>query len=1051
MKNKKVLAFFLLVFFPPFSLQAAWIWSPEAGKFVDNGAGVAQGNADEQYDFAMRFYNQKDWSEAEKQFQDLLKKYPNSKTAPEAQYRLGTIFEEKGDLLKSFKIYRSLVENYPQSDRFNEVIEREFRIGNLFLSGRKAKIMGLEVLPSQPRAAEVFGHIIKFAPYSDFGDKAQFHLGLAYKQWGHYDEAVDAFQAVIDQYPKSPLVTQARFQLTESAFLKSATHVRDQRAMDDASKEVDKFLKRYPDSESSEKAAKLRQVIDEKNAEKNYRIALYYEKEHYIQSAIIYYGDVKSRYPDTKWGAQAAEKLKSLKEPADYLTSQQKELDRELKTVEGQLQAPAGKDNLEQDALKRKAERLKKRRKTLEKDKKDSLDTREQDLARRERELKDKFKNLDKKQKLMKNNTSEDFKRAMERWRASLMTEQEGLYNERKQLKEWKQELGVSDRKFPSLPFVGEGPSPLEKVRQIEAKKLFKLSEEKKSLLEEKELLYKHRSEVAVLLKQLGSDQPDLDEKIKDAETQGETFKSQQKKLRTTEEDMDQLERELNAKTLLYEKHYGKSMAWAKALPEVASSLSRPVVNSMNKSLDLLNPFDTHEKSEPVDLQGVLEKRMHVQEKIAAQQNLVDTLSQAFDAELALHEQRHLLADVQSDGNIDAAKLRKSVKRLEKDIRSRYEEIQDRNDHKKKLLRTLDALLKQKESESGWAVKTGRTVGAPFAGTGRFFKSFVFGLPHEEEELTKAAAKAEVLHPDSPEIRQLRQEVELEDLVIEAKSREITALQRDLETMKAKASLAGGYKFRSSLVQVPYAFVGEAIENAKRMVPKKNRQDMLIHRLNEETQKLEEYKADLKRTEKQIRDLEKVEKVNAPEDSSRYPAPAETASKQEAEEISKPAPVQAKAAEPVVQNTKGVPDEKELKSDIQGLSEKLKMQRKIYKHEKKAFWKNVESGKDLKQAEKQLKEKHKEIASLQKELRELEEELIKLIEKEKDLENQESSVLEKRINAIDRAVQKIKSKVISQDLLTERERIADRLTQISTRQDFLTKELKRFATNEGVS
>ena len=165
-----------------------------------------QDAADEQYQSAMQFYKDKNLDQSAQQLENLIKKYPTSRAASEAQYRLGTIYEEKGNYVKAFRAYKNLVQSYPQSERINEVIERQFRIGNLFLSGKKAKLMGLEILPSLPRAVEIFKYIVEQAPYSDYGDKAQFRLGLAYKKWHHYDESMQAFQAVIDQYPKSDLV-----------------------------------------------------------------------------------------------------------------------------------------------------------------------------------------------------------------------------------------------------------------------------------------------------------------------------------------------------------------------------------------------------------------------------------------------------------------------------------------------------------------------------------------------------------------------------------------------------------------------------------------------------------------------------------------------------------------------------------------------------------------------------------------------------------------------------------------------------------------------------
>ncbi len=151
MKFQKVLTFLFIFVWIPTLAQAYWVWSPEEGKFV-NSETESQDAADEQYHYAMQFYNEKNLDEAIKQLERLLETYPAAPIAAEAQYRLGVIYEEKDDFGKAFNAYKKILESYPQSDRLHEVIEREFRIGNLFLSGKKGKLMGLEILPSNSKA-----------------------------------------------------------------------------------------------------------------------------------------------------------------------------------------------------------------------------------------------------------------------------------------------------------------------------------------------------------------------------------------------------------------------------------------------------------------------------------------------------------------------------------------------------------------------------------------------------------------------------------------------------------------------------------------------------------------------------------------------------------------------------------------------------------------------------------------------------------------------------------------------------------------------------------
>lgn len=1022
MKFKKVFALLtLLVFSFPLSGRAYWVWSPEQGKFI-NPEAAADETTDENYNRAMKLYKDKNYKEAADKIKQILKKNPNAKIAPEALYRLGVIYEEQGDYLKAFKQYQKLVENYPGTERFSEVIERQFRIGNLFFTGKKAKLAGLEILPSLPRAAKVFENIVKTAPYGEFGDKAQFQLGLTYKKMGKFGLAVDSLQKVIDNYPQSELIPQVRYQLAETSFQRSSVESRDQRVLDEASRQVDRYLKRFPDdAETSEEAAKIRQAIDEKNAEKNYRIGLYYEKENYLDSALIYYADVASRYKSTAWGMKAIDKLKSLKEPADYLNKQEKELEEQENILRAQIKGLSGENNKEeQDRLKRKLERVEQHHKSLGKDKKESIERRRQDIARRQRELKVKFKNLDEKRKLLKKNPSEDLKRAIDSWNASLMSEQDDLEKERLQVKEWSEELGVAGKKFDIIPFIGEGPGPVEKVRKIEAKKLYKLSEEKKNLLEEKELLYKHHNEVKALLDEPASATAPF-QGISEADwkklvERDVTLAEQKQKADQARAQYEEIEKSLQAKTAGYKKEFGDE-SWMSSTAGV-----------LEKSLDFVNPFDGKKSAGPSGdpQQKMLEQRMHLEEKMAAQQSIIQTLNDAFNAQLALQEQRRLLAGMQvsqQPTREELAALRKQLKALEKNIRADYEEIQDRHKHKTKLLDELDGLLKEHKTGGNSALKAGHSVAAPVVGFAKLSKAFIFGLPEKDVELSQSAAKVAGDGPESTRIAEIRKEIELDSLLVEAKSREIVSKQKQLEILRAKAALMGGYKFRPAFVKVPYLFIDEAIQSAKRLVPKKEREEMLINRIHEETKKMTLMKKELAGLEKDI---------------DAAPAAAKTEVKKEEVEPAKQATPQ---------------NQKQLKKEIEGLQDKLKDHRKDFKREQEKLEEKVSDlkkkiGKEEGSKSKAVKQNAKQEKKLRKELEEIESGLKELINRENKLETQETSILEKRIEKIDIALKKINSKVLSQDLLTERERMEGRLTQIQSRKDFLSKEMERFRVPE---
>jgi outer membrane protein assembly factor BamD len=1002
MRFSKVLAFSFLLLLPHSFASADWVWSPEQGKFI-NTESETQSGADDIFDNALDLYKEKKLDKAAEQFKIVLKQYPKSRVAPESQYRLGTIYEETGDYVEAHKAYQSLIQSYPQSERFEEVIEREYQIGSMFLSGKKGKLLGLDIRPSLPLAIEVFQKIVTAAPYGAFGDKAQFNLGVAYQKSGQLDSSVEAFQALIDQYPQSNLIQQARLQMAEVSYAKTEGKSRDQGALDEAARQAQGYLKRYPGSKEAEEAEKISRQVDELNAEKNYRIGLYYEKDNFLTSALIYYSDTAKRYPNTGWGQKAAEKLHSLQEPVKYLNSKAGELQKELQALEAKYQALGKGQKAERKQLEKEISQMKKRIKEVHKNKSESLDRRKRDLKRREGELKEKFKELDRKRKRFKSNTSPEFQRAMDRWQSSLEAERDALAEEKGRLESWRSELGIPDEKFYEnlipdnlIPFMGQSETPLQKIQRIDEKELYKLSRKKKELLEKKEKLYKRYSELQALMTPERSESGLKRKRLRGIAKKDPT-KPTDPKLLAREKDIAALEAKLDGKMALYEKYFGKS----------AEQELEAMIESQSAQKDAFNPFTVEAGDlQKKNIEELLELKMHLSEQIKSQQEIVDTLSTAFDRELALKEQQAMMKSLNDTKDVDVRKLRKQIKGVQKELRKCYQDIQDRQKSKKKLLEELDKTLNPKEGKGS----TLKTLAKPVTGPAYLAKAFIFGLPNEDVTLTDAAKKPGA----DAKAKQLQEGIELESLMIQAQAEEINKLEKELEILNAKSSLAGGMKFRTSFVKVPYTFIEEAVQSARRVVPRKSRKDVLLNRLDHQSQELNRFQGELKATEAMIK---KKTPVAPPKAALATETAAETAA--EKKEKAEPAP-----------------DEKQLREDAMNLREQLEISYSIYAQEQ---------GVALGDAGKTEEPKDAENAKRYKEFKKVEAELSGVIDQELVMEQQERSILEKRIAEADKVMPTVASKAMQQDLETEKARIRQRLSSLATRHNFLSREKERFS------
>ncbi len=101
----------------------------------------------------------------------------------------------------AFQEYQKLIDSYPNSQRINEAVEREYNIGEFFLNREQKQLLGMSWYDFvEHPAVEIFNTIVTKVPYSEYAPRAQYKLGMMFAQLGRYDEARDAFQKVIDNY-----------------------------------------------------------------------------------------------------------------------------------------------------------------------------------------------------------------------------------------------------------------------------------------------------------------------------------------------------------------------------------------------------------------------------------------------------------------------------------------------------------------------------------------------------------------------------------------------------------------------------------------------------------------------------------------------------------------------------------------------------------------------------------------------------------------------------------------------------------------------------------
>lgn len=309
-KKIAVITFVIMISLVDIS-SAFWIWTPKDKKWT-NPKWSAKNTPQEQFKYAKEILDSGDYKNAHIEFRKLIRHFPESLEAADAQFYIGECLEKMDKLYDAYLAYQKVIDKYAFNTRVDEILERQFKIAET-LTSTKDKILGID-FPQYYNAITIYRKIIENAPYNaKFAPLSQYKIGLILKSISDFDEAKKEFEKVISSYPESEWAEAAKFQVAQSASLASLKSDYDQELTKDAKERFQEFLQKHPDAELSQQAQEQIQSLTEKEAEKDFSVGQFYEKQMAYASAKIYYEDVIKKYPNSVWAQKSLERLHILK------------------------------------------------------------------------------------------------------------------------------------------------------------------------------------------------------------------------------------------------------------------------------------------------------------------------------------------------------------------------------------------------------------------------------------------------------------------------------------------------------------------------------------------------------------------------------------------------------------------------------------------------------------------------------------------------------------------------------------------------------------------
>lgn len=318
-RSLRVLVLLSAIFLFAVDTPAPLVYRPGEGwsyEPADGSGSWTRTRAKDQLEVAQQAFENKDYKLATKAARRVVRIWPFSDYAPEAQYLVGRSYEERQKDEKAFKAYQELVEKYPKAASYDEVVKRQYVIANRYLAGQWFKLWGvIPFFPSMDKTVQMYEKLIKNGPFSEVAPYAQMNIGAAREKQSDYPAAVKAYEIAADKYHDRKEVSADALYKAGMAYHKQAkTAEYDQSIAGHAIATFTDFMTLYPREPRVPEVQKLIAEMRTEQARGSLIVARFYEKKRQWEGALVYYNEVLVRDPQSKYAEEAKQRIEEIKQ-----------------------------------------------------------------------------------------------------------------------------------------------------------------------------------------------------------------------------------------------------------------------------------------------------------------------------------------------------------------------------------------------------------------------------------------------------------------------------------------------------------------------------------------------------------------------------------------------------------------------------------------------------------------------------------------------------------------------------------------------------------------
>ena len=299
------------------SLHADLVWTPEKGWEAKDGlvADVldesSRKSAVELMNLAREAQESRAWYTALTYYNRVVDRYPSSQYAAEAHFQKGIVHLQRNQFERSFNDFAAIIERYPDYPHYDKVIQGQYDVAMAIRRGERPWLWGwIPWFKDSEAALDYFQHVHDSAPAGPRAEQAVFYKGEWARELDKDEDAIDAFEHLIYEYPGSSLTPGGYLAMAEVYSSRVMGPYWDQGSTRSALNFYRDFVDLFPTDAYAPQAQ--RKVVELKDTLARNRLELgkfYYYRRNNGRAAAIFFNEAVNAAPDSDAAKEARELL----------------------------------------------------------------------------------------------------------------------------------------------------------------------------------------------------------------------------------------------------------------------------------------------------------------------------------------------------------------------------------------------------------------------------------------------------------------------------------------------------------------------------------------------------------------------------------------------------------------------------------------------------------------------------------------------------------------------------------------------------------------------